>query len=146
MDGLNNVDLVIIEDNPYDSEIILRVLRKTGLCSNPLLLSDGKEAMDFLNSTGNYSTRNPNLTAKAIILDLNLPFVSGHEILKHIRMTPGLQSCPVIILSSSLLEADIRKCYELMANSFIVKPLEYEKFSASIEAIGYYWLKMNHVS
>ena len=146
MDGLNNIDLIVIEDNPYDSEIILRVLRKSGLSNNMLLLSDGKEAMDFLNISGSYSSRNPDLSVKAIILDLNLPFVGGHEILSQIRNTPGLRSCPVIILSSSLLESDIRKCYELMANSFIVKPLEYEKFSASIEAIGHYWLKMNHIS
>ena len=136
------VEILLIEDNPFEAELAIRNLKKNHLANNLIHIDDGAEALDFIFSRGRYEG-NVAPSPKLILLDLKLPKVSGHEILRQIRAHERLKSIPVVVLTSSNEESDIVESYKLGVNSYIVKPVNFEAFSKSIADLGLYWIVLN---
>jgi two-component system response regulator len=138
----NVVELLMVEDNPDDVDLALYALREHKLANRIHVVRDGAEALDFIFRTGPFAGR-PDQHPKIILLDLKLPKVSGLEVLERIRANPSTTTIPVVILTSSREERDIVASYRLHANSYIVKPVDFEQFTQSISQIGFYWLLLN---
>ncbi len=142
--NLNSVDLLLVEDNTQDAELAIRELKKHNLSNNLYHVKDGEEALDFIFATGKYAdTRNVNHTPKLILLDIHMPKINGIEVLEKIKSTESTKTIPVVILTSSKEDPDIKRCYNLGANSYIVKPLNFEGFAEAIKNLGFYWLLLN---
>jgi two-component system response regulator len=137
------VDVLLVEDNPQDSELTIRALKKNNLAGNVKWLQDGAEALDFILSRGTYINRSKSIFLKVVLLDLKLPKVDGLEVLQEIKNSPDLKTIPVVIITSSAEDPDIKKAYELGANSYVVKPVNYEHFTETIKHLGHYWLFIN---
>lgn len=137
------VDLLLVEDNPRDAELMLRAIQSHKLANPILVLEDGAEALDFLFGRGAFAGRPPGQRPKVILLDLKLPKVSGLEVLRQIKAEPELASIPVVVVTSSREDPDIRDAYELGANSYVVKPVEFEAFLDAISRVGLYWMIVN---
>jgi CheY-like chemotaxis protein len=136
------VDILLVEDNPNDVELMLRAFKK-GKFTNPItVVSDGAEALEFLFRTGAYAGR-PAHTPKVVLLDLKLPKVDGIEVVRRIKGDERTRMIPVVVLTSSREESDVVESYKLGVNSYIVKPLDFEKFVAAVEHIAVYWLLLN---
>jgi len=133
------IDILLVEDNPLDAELTLRELKKHHLANHLVHLNDGEEALEFLFANG--ATRS---LPKLILLDIQMPKVSGIELLQHIRSHELTRTTPVVILTSSKEDPDVRRCYDLGVNSYIVKPVNFERFSEAIRTLGMYWLLINH--
>ncbi|GAA0890941.1 response regulator [Fulvivirga kasyanovii] len=142
---LNEVELLLIEDNPYEAELAIRNLRKHKLVDKLYHIDDGAEALEYIFS-GSGEDGEPNgirFNPKVILLDLKLPKVSGQEILKKIRENERTNTIPVVVLTSSNEESDISECYKLGANSYIVKPVNFDNFSRAMKDLSKYWLQLN---
>lgn len=140
----NAVDVLLVEDNHDDAEMTIWELKRHHLSNNLVHVRDGEEALEFLFATGKYANARENHSLpRIILLDIQMPKVNGLEVLKVIKSDERTKAIPVIILTSSNLHPDIRACYDLGANSYIVKPLNFERFSESIRNLGYYWLLLN---
>lgn len=138
------MEIILIEDNPADVELTLRALRKNKILNKVIVLSDGEEALDFLFMRGKFETRS-DVHPKLILLDLKLPKINGLEVLKAIKSNEKFKWIPVVILTSSRQESDLIKSYNLGANSYIVKPVDFEQFVDAIRELGLYWLLMNEI-
>lgn len=138
-----STDILIVEDNANDALLTIRSLKEHNLANNIVHISDGQEALDYLFAEGGYSYRDPLNLPKAILLDLKLPKLDGFQVLARIRDDERMKCVPVVILTSSQEEGDLVKSYKLGANSYIVKPVEFESFSATIKQLGLYWLLLN---
>jgi two-component system response regulator len=138
-----DIEIILVEDNPTDAEMTLRALKKSNLANKIVHLRDGAEALEFIFGTGQYEGRNTELRPKVILLDLKMPKVSGIEVLEKIKTDESTKAIPVVVLTSSKEDPDIKRCYELGANSYIVKPVGFENFSKSISELGLYWLVLN---
>lgn len=138
------VEILLIEDNPNDAELTIRALKKSRLANNLLWLKDGAEALDYIFSKGAYENRNKDIMPKVILLDLKMPKVDGIEVLAKLKSDERTKVIPVVVLTSSKEEPDIKKCYSLGANSYIVKPVDFEKFITAVSQISLYWLLTNH--
>ena len=145
MENFNEVEILLVEDNPYDAELTIRALRNKGLANKLLTFPDGVEALDFLFGTGEYAGRNLAARPKVILLDLKLPRINGLEVLEKIRNDARTRMIPVVILTSSQEESDIVKSYNLGVNSYMVKPVDFDKFFQAVEELGLYWLLLNKV-
>jgi len=140
----NSVEVLLVDDNVTDAELIIRELRKHNMANNLVHVKNGKDALDFLFGTGSFAdTRNVSFPPKLLLLDIQMPKVNGIEVLHKIKSDPRTRSIPVVMLTSSKENPDIHKCYDLGANSYIVKPVNFESFTKSIENLGYYWLLLN---
>ena len=139
------VQVLLVEDNPGDAELTIRALKKNNLVNNLIHLTDGVQALDFIFGTGKYAGRDKDQFPKVILLDLKMPKMSGMEVLERIKSDPTTKAIPVVILTSSAEDPDIRKCYELGANGYIVKPVEFANFSKTLGEIGFYWMVINRV-
>ncbi|HEX7138020.1 MAG TPA: response regulator [Vicinamibacterales bacterium] len=139
----HEVEILIIEDNDTDLELTLRALRKANLANKVLALRDGIQALDYLFANGKYSGRDVNSHPRVVLLDLKLPKIDGIEVLRRIKSDPRTASVPVVVLTSSTEERDRLGSYELGANSFIVKPVEFDSFSRAVVEIGMYWMLLN---
>jgi CheY-like chemotaxis protein len=137
------VEILIVEDNPADAELTIRTLKKQKLANNLIHLEDGAKALDFIFGRGEFSGRNINHTPKVILLDLKMPKVSGLEVLEKLKLDPRMKSIPVVILTSSAEHPDVKKAYDLGANSYIVKPVNFNDFSKTINGLGMYWMVVN---
>lgn len=137
------VEILLVEDNPNDAELALRALKKNNLANNVAVVTDGEEALDFVFARGAFGQRNIENGPKVILLDLKLPKVDGLEVLRAIKGDPRTKSIPVVVLTSSKEERDIVESYKLGANSYIVKPVEFDKFVAAVKDLGLYWLLLN---
>jgi two-component system, response regulator len=137
------IEILLIEDNPDDAALAIRALRKQNLADKLLHLHDGAEALDFIFGK---EEEIPLLTTslKVILLDLKMPKVSGPEVLKKLKSDTRTRDIPVVILTSSAEDPDIKKCYELGANSYVVKPMEFEDFIKSVGNLGNYWMLFNN--
>ena len=138
-----NVEVLLIEDNPNDVELTLHTLKKNHLANRIHVVRDGAEAIDFLFCRGAYENRNPDHTPKVILLDIKLPKVDGLEVLRRIRRDKRMRLLPVVIMTSSREERDIIESYKLGINSYIVKPLEFGQFSEVVHQVGCYWMLLN---
>lgn len=143
MNPMNEVEILLIEDNPRDVEMTLRALKKNRITNNIKVVNDGAEALDFLFNKGKFSDMEIPNRPRIILLDLKLPKVDGIEVLRTIKNDPQLKVIPTIILTSSREERDIVESYRLGVNSYIVKPVEFDTFVEAIREIGLYWLILN---
>ena len=140
----NTVDVLLVEDNTSDAELTIRELKKHNLANNLYHVRDGEQALDFIYATGNFAgTRDILYRPKVVLLDIQLPKVNGIEVLKKIKEDPRTKLIPVVILTSSKENPDIQKCYSLGANSYIVKPVNFEGFAEAIRNLGFYWVLLN---
>lgn len=137
------VEILLIEDNPSDVKLTLKALQKHSLANKVTVLKDGAAALDFLFAQGIYSDRNFKEVPKVIFLDLKLPLVDGIEVLRKIKSEDLTKRIPVVVLTSSKESRDIDECYKLGVNSYVVKPLDFEKFLEAVSNIGLYWVLMN---
>ncbi|MFZ6012386.1 MAG: response regulator [Bacteroidota bacterium] len=137
------VDLLFIEDNPHEAELTIRNFKKYRLANNLVHIDDGAEALDFIFCRGKYEQNVKSPGPKLILLDLKLPKVGGHEILRQIRADARTRNTPVVVLTSSDEESDISECYRLGVNSYIVKPLDFKSLTNAITSLGMYWLMLN---
>ena len=137
------VEILLIEDNPNDIELTLYALKKYRVAERVDIVRDGVEALEYLFCTGMYTHRQTEDVPKLILLDLKLPKMDGLEVLRHIKANTRTQSIPVIALTSSREEADVRESYRLGVNSYIVKPIDFESFTELIRRLGTYWLIHN---
>ncbi|MFH1196866.1 MAG: response regulator [bacterium] len=137
------VDILFIEDNPQDVELTLRALKKNNLANKIHIINDGEEALDFLSCRRQYENRDIHNNPKVVILDLKLPKVDGLEILRRMKGNDELKLIPVVVLTSSREEKDIIESYKIGVNSYIVKPVDFEKFIEAVKELGYYWLLVN---
>lgn len=143
IDDIGPMQILLVEDNISDIELTLRAFQKLNTNINVLVFQDGVETLEFLFAQGAYKTRVASELPKIILLDLKLPKLSGHEVLKEIRANELTRHIPVIILSTSIEDKDISTSYQLGGNSFIRKPTAYEEFCEVVEEIGAYWLSTN---
>jgi two-component system response regulator len=131
------VEVLLIEDNPDDAELTIRVLKKHNLANNLVHLQDGEEALEFLFAEGN------NNIPKLILLDLKMPKVDGIEVLRKLKNNEQKKIIPVVILTSSKEERDIIESYHLGVNAYVVKPVEFDKFVEAVAKLGLFWLILN---
>lgn len=143
MDPMNQVEILIVEDNPHDAEMALRALKKNHVSNKVLVVHDGEEALDFVFARGNYAGREKKFRPKIILLDLKLPKIDGLQVLKEIKNNPETKIIPVIMLTSSKEETDMVSSYQLGVNSYIVKPVDFSKFVEAVRDLGLYWLLLN---
>jgi len=139
----NDIEILIVEDNVDDAALTIRALKKGGLVNKLHHVKDGPESLDFIYCRGDYSSRNLRQNLKLILLDLKMPKLSGIEVLRKIKSDPEIKSIPVVVLTSSREDPDIKECYALGANSYIVKPVESENFFRAIKDLGLYWMVLN---
>ena len=145
VNNFDPVQILIVEDNPYDAELTLRALRKHNLVNEVYVAEDGQEALDFLFCEGKFASRNISSPLKVIFLDLKLPKISGLEVLKRIKSNPKTKKLPVVIVSSSKEDPDIKAAYELGTNGYVVKPVDFNDFIKVIQNTGLFWLLVNEV-
>lgn len=139
----NEIEILLVEDNIDDATLTIRALKKSGLSNTIFHVKDGAEALDFMYCKGQYADRNINDQIKLILLDLKMPKVSGIEVLEKIKSDSQFKKVPIVILTSSKEDPDIAKCYELGANSYIVKPVESDNFFQTIKDLSFYWMISN---
>jgi len=143
MDEPKVIEIVLVEDNPRDAELMIRALKKRNLANNLIHVEDGSEALDFLFNRGKYEQRKDTSAPKVVLLDLKLPKVDGLEVLREIRKNEKTRKIPVVVVTSSSEDPDIQRAYELGANSYVVKPVEFESFTEVMSNLGLYWLLIN---
>lgn len=139
----NNVDILLCEDNKRDADLAIRALKRKKLTNNIIWLRNGEEALNYLYAKDDYKERSIQNTPKVILLDLKMPKIDGMEVLKKVRSHPHTKHIPVVMLTSSQEEKDIVKSYDLGVNSYIVKPVDFNKFMDSVSDVGFYWLLLN---
>lgn len=135
--------ILLVEDNPADEYLILRGLRKTNVANRIEVARDGQEALDFIFCQGPFAERSGEALPAFVLLDLNLPKISGLEVLERLRGDERTRRLPVVILTSSDEERDRLRGYDLYANSFVRKPLDFGEFAAAVARLGVYWLATN---
>jgi two-component system, response regulator len=135
--------ILLVEDNSTDEEFTLRGLRKANLANEVVVTRDGSEAIDFLFCTGRYAGRDPTQMPAVVMLDLKLPKLSGFDVLKRMRADPRTKALPVVVLTSSSEDEDMLRSYELGANSYVRKPVEFSAFAAAVGQLGIYWVLLN---
>lgn len=140
----NNVEILFVDDNSDDAALTMHALKKSGLTNTLFHVKDGTEALDFIYCKGLYASRNILEHPKLILLDLKMPKVSGIEVLEILKSDETHKIIPVVVLTSSKEDPDIKKCYELGANSYIVKPVESVNFFNTIRSLGLFWMILNH--
>ena len=142
-DTVQEVEILLVEDNPNDAELAIRALKKNNLANKLLWVKDGAEALDFIFATGSYSSRNAVNGPKVILLDLRLPKVDGMEVLRRVKNDERTKIIPVVVLTSSKEDRDITESYKLGVNSYISKPVEFDEFAKTVSELGFYWLLIN---
>lgn len=143
MGVFDKVEILLVEDSQNDAELTIRALKKRNLANNLVHLKDGAEALDFIFANGDYSHRDVTNIPKVILLDLKMPKVNGLQVLAKIRADERTKMIPVVVLTSSKEDPDVEECYKLGANSYIVKPVEFDNFLEAVSSLGFYWLLVN---
>lgn len=137
------IEILLVEDNPRDAELMIRAFKKRNLANHLIHVEDGVEALDFLFNRGKYAERRDLAPAKIVLLDLKLPKLNGLEVLREIKNNEATRLIPVVVVTSSAEDPDIKLAYELGANSYVVKPVNFDTFSEVMSSIGMYWLLIN---
>ena len=138
------VDVLLVEDNPNDAELAIRQLKKHHLANNLFHVEDGEAALDFLFGTGQFERKQDILfPPKLVLMDIQMPKLNGIDVLRKMKSDDRTKRIPVVILTSSNQDPDINTCYALGASSYIVKPVDFERFSTAIRDLGFYWLLLN---
>lgn len=139
----NSIEILLVEDNPNDVELTLHALKANNLANEIVVVRDGAEALEFIFAKGRYAGRDLNNTPKVILLDLKLPLVDGIEVLGAIKADERTRKIPVVVLTSSREERDVVDAYGLGVNSYIVKPVDFDRFTEAVRTLGLYWLLLN---
>lgn len=137
------VEILLVEDNPDDLELALFALKKGNLANRVQTARDGEEALDFLFCRGSYSTRSFDLPPKVVLLDLKLPKIDGLEVLRALKNDSRTKAIPVVVMTSSKEQRDMVEGYQLGVNSYIQKPVDFEQFREIVNKLGFYWLVIN---
>lgn len=143
MSDTNEVEILLVEDNPDDLDMTLRALRKANLTNHIQIARDGAEALEFIFCEGAHAGRKIESVPKLILLDLKLPKVDGFEVLRRVKRDARTRTIPIVILTSSKEQQDVVESYDLGVNSYIVKPVNFEGFAAAVGNLGMYWLLLN---
>lgn len=138
--------ILLVEDNADDEELTIRALRKNNISNEIIVARDGVEALDYLFARGSHAGRNMAQQPQVVLLDLNLPRIDGHEVLKQIRADDRTRRIPVVVLTSSKEQEDIVGAYNSGANSYVRKPVEFGRFVEAVNQLGVYWLLLNEVA
>jgi len=145
MDTYQQIEILLVEDNPRDAEMTLRSLTRHKLANKVHWVKDGAEALDFMFRDGAYAARDPNLGLKLVLLDIKMPKVDGIEVLRQVKADERMRAIPVVVMTSSNEERDVTESYRLGVNSYIVKPIEFGAFLETVAKIGLYWVLTNRV-
>ena len=145
MSGYEEVEILLVEDNPKDAEMTQRALRKHNLGNKVHWVKDGAEALDYMFCRGDYAGRSVGRPPRLILLDIKMPKVDGIEVLRQIKADEKLRAVPVVVMTSSNEERDVVDSYRLGVNSYIVKPIEFPAFLEVVAKIGLYWVVTNRV-
>jgi two-component system, response regulator len=137
------VEVLLVEDSPQDLELTLRAFKKANLTNPVEVARDGAEAIEFLFREGAHAGRKIEDGPKVVLLDLKLPKIDGMEVLRRMKSDPRTSSIPVVVLTSSQEQKDVIESYDLGVNSYIVKPVNFERFATAVQELGYYWLLLN---
>jgi len=137
-------EILLVEDNPDDVELTRIAFREAKVANHLVVVNDGAEALDYLFARGAYGDRNPDDLPSIVLLDLNLPKVDGREVLQAIRGNERTRSLPVVVLTTSTEPFDVEASYALGVNSYIQKPVDFERFVWAVQQVGLYWLVLNH--
>jgi CheY-like chemotaxis protein len=140
--NIQELEILLVEDNPLDAELTMRALKTAGLANSLLWVKDGQEALDYLFQEGQYADRGQSIP-RLVLLDVNMPKVNGVEVLKAIKADPRTRRIPVVMLTSSSQERDMADSYHLGVNSYMTKPVDFEGFADIVRRAGYYWLVVN---
>jgi two-component system, response regulator len=140
---MKNKTLLLVEDNADDVDLTLRSFRKSNMTAEVVVARNGVEALDYIFGTGAYEGRDMGAAPAVILLDLKMPKLSGVEVLRRLQQDPRTRLIPVVVLSSSNEEKDKMECYQLGANSYIRKSVDFNQFSETIRSLGHYWLVLN---
>jgi two-component system, response regulator len=143
MDSADEIEILLVEDNPADVELALHALRKNKLANHVQVARDGEEAVEFVFCRGVYSSRRIDRPPKLILLDLKLPKVDGLEVLRQLKNDSRTKGIPVVVLTSSKEESDLVQSYQLGVNSYIQKPVDFDQFRETVKQLGLYWLVVN---
>jgi CheY-like chemotaxis protein len=143
MNENTSVEILLVEDNPQDLELALRALRKANVTNRIQVARDGAEALEFIFCEGPHAGRKIEDTPRVILLDLKLPKVDGMEVLTRVKTDPRTRAIPVVVLTSSKEQNDVVESYQLGVNSYIVKPVNFERFVEAVQQLGMYWLLLN---
>jgi len=144
MNDQDIVEILLVEDNVRDAELTIRALKKHNLANRLFHVEDGAETIDFLFARGKYEGRRTDLSPKVVLLDLKLPKVNGLEVLRIMKNDPRLHTIPVVMVTSSAEDPDVKAAYELGANGYVIKPVKFEEFMEAMSRLGVYWLIVNH--
>lgn len=139
----SHIEILLVEDNPNDVELEMRVFKKHNLANRVFVVKDGAEALDFLFGRGAYADRDVNEHPQVILLDLKLPKVDGLEVLRQIKSDERTKTIPVVVLTSSKEEKDLTESYKLGVNSYVAKPIKFDEFVQAVAELGLYWLLLN---
>ena len=143
MVALNVIEILIVEDNPQDAELTIRALKKNNLANYVYVAEDGEVALDFFFCRGKFESRRFQNQPKVVLLDLKLPKVSGLEVLRIVKNDKRTSNIPIVVVTSSQEEPDMKEAYELGVNSYVVKPVNFDKFVNAMSSLGLYWLLVN---
>ena len=141
-----SAEILLVEDNPNDVTLTLHAFKTANLANSIHVARDGVEALDFLFGPESSADQQVPRRPRVVLLDLKLPKIDGHEVLKRIKGDPRTCGIPVVVLTSSSEERDVMRTYDVGANSYIVKPVDFEQFTESVRDIGKYWLVINHTN
>lgn len=136
-------DIILVEDNPNDAELMVHSLKKNHLANKLIVLEDGEQALNYIFCRGQYAKRDSDELPKVIFLDLKLPKVNGLEVLEQVKSNDKTKQIPIVIVTSSKEDPDIEAAYRLGANSYVVKPVDFDQFKETINQLGLYWLVIN---
>jgi two-component system response regulator len=141
----NPLEIILVEDNYSDAELALRALKEANVTNRIVHLKDGAEALDYIFGTGDGSNRKAVNTIGLILLDLKMPKVNGIEVLQRLKADEITRNIPVAVFTSSSEDPDVKECYRLNVNSYIIKPLDFIQLGHTIRNTGLYWLMINHL-
>ncbi|GAB4316378.1 MAG: response regulator [Methanobacteriaceae archaeon] len=141
---MEEIDILLVEDNPTDAELTMRALKRKNLVNKLVWVKDGAEALDLIFAKGEYSNRNIENLPRLILLDLRMPKVDGLEVLQTIKADERTRKIPVVVLTSSKEDRDIVESYKLGVNSYVSKPVEFDEFIDAVSTLGFYWMLINN--
>ncbi len=141
--NLDELEILLVEDNPTDAELTMRALKRKNLANRLVWVKDGAEALDFIFAQGQFQDRDPEDLPRLILLDLRMPKVDGMEVLKKIKANEQTRKIPVVVLTSSQQDQDVVESYKLGVNSYVSKPVEFDEFIDAVSTLGLYWMLIN---
>ena len=142
----DNMEILLVEDSPTDAELTINALRESNMANKVIWVKDGVEALDLVFRRGRYADRPEGGAPHLVLLDLQMPKLNGIEVLRALKGNAQTRPIPVVVLTSSQLERDIKECYELGVNSFVSKPVEFAAFAKAVSQLGLYWMLLNRMA